>query len=187
MNTGQTMLTILAMTILSVILLNYYDKINYSGRMVHLSKGGLTANTIATSYIERAMSLPFDEATYHYSQDVLLDNMHYFTHPNNLGYIYDGHIADINDFNDFDDFKGYTDTAKIIVNGNLIESYLVNFDVYYVNLTNITLPSNSRTLLKRMNLKIWRYYPPLTDDEKGLFDTIRVSCYKGYYKYRTFF
>ncbi len=53
MNTGQTMLTIMALALLSVITLSYYRSMGQIGNILSRSNATFTATTVATSFLER--------------------------------------------------------------------------------------------------------------------------------------
>ena len=185
MNTGQVMFTIGAMILLSVITLTEFANLNNSGRQMNQAQAGLTATTIATSMIERAQATWFDNITdtsgavFDTMQSVMLS---YLTPANKLG-TEPGEGSTIDDWNDFDDFNGKN---VDVTPGYMNEKYRVHFVVYYVSPTNINLYSSTQTFVKRMDITVWRTYPP-PDTSNGknysLFDTVRVSTIFGYYKF----
>jgi len=177
MNTGQTMLTIAALALLSVITLRYYSSIAQSGRNLATSKSGLTATTIATSLMERAQSLGYDELTTGSSNPTTFRSAAYFTDPVQLGI---PKINKLDEANDFDDFNAFVDTIQ---QGSMNEKFIANFDVYYVNPSDLQTKVYVRTFVKRMDVKVWRIYPPLVSGEGTLFDTGRASTIMGYFKY----
>ena len=63
MNTGQTMLTLAAFVFLSTVLMNFYRTLASTGDDISSGQDGILATTIATSYLEIAQGLSFDEVT----------------------------------------------------------------------------------------------------------------------------
>jgi len=159
MNTGQTMLTIAALTLLSIITLRYFASVGQSGQTLADSNSGLTATTIATSYIERAQGAQFDEL----SDGVPLDSMQKFyntilTAPGvSLTAETASERLSPDNANDFDDFNYFnTSNPFIVVPEGIPEIYKVEFNVYYVDTNNINVNAGHRTFLKRMDLKVYR-------------------------------
>jgi hypothetical protein len=178
MNTGQTMFTLIALTVLSIITLRYYSSVANNGRTLVQSKAGLTATTIATSYIERAQNMSFDSATVGFSVDTIKQDPTLLTGPDALGR--EAGEDSLNLFNDFDDFNGYEENF-VLPDGT--ETYKVKFAVYYVDPDNIEVKSTVRTFIKQMDISVWRIYPPLDMTQATIFDTARTSTIMGYFKF----
>ncbi|MCX7985265.1 MAG: hypothetical protein N3A63_10235 [Bacteroidetes bacterium] len=175
MNTGQMMLTIAAMTLLSVLVLGYYRNIGSHGVIMGQSQAGLMASTLATSYRERILNSYFDEALKKYPYSSIVSNPDLLSY--NLGPDGTNEIS-IDDFDDVDDFNNYTDTVKLPMG-----HFAANFNVYYVSPNNIDVPASTRTFLKRVEIKVWRTYPQKDTTEVTVFDTVRISTIKGMFKY----
>jgi hypothetical protein len=178
MNTGQTMLSIAALSFLSLITLRYYSSVGQAGMTLSQSNAGINATTIATSFIERAQNTHFDEHSYHISEDSILANPLLLTWPANLG-VDSAFEVTYDDFNDFDDFN---DAQIDYTTG--YETYKVSFKVNYVDTANINnIVTNHPTLLKRMDIRVWRTYPPVDTTNATSFDTLEVSTLFGYFKF----
>ena len=177
MNTGQTMLTIAALAMLSVLTLNYYGSMARNGNNISQTQAGISATTLATSYIELAQNTNFDKVTY--ESDTALRNPNLLTPPELLGRE-DVTDDSIQNFNDFDDFDGWTENKSLGVMGDI---FTAKFEVYYVNPNNIDQKVSYRTFVKRMNIKVWRSYPPIDTADAVSFDTARVTCILGYFKF----
>lgn len=178
MNTGQTMLTIMALAMLSVITMSYYASIGQSARSLSQSNAGLTATTIATSFVERAQSTAFDEISDTTSIDkVIHDPGVYLTAYDSLGTENANERTCIDSLDDFDDFNGWTEDYTP---GWMNELYRVRFKVYYVdpNNVNTNTPSTVRTFVKKMDITVWR-----VDATSAPVDTFRLSTLFGYYRY----
>lgn len=178
------MLTIGALVILSILTLNYYGSVARSGNNLSQSQAGFFATTLATSYIERAQNTHFDAVTSHIdsvSADSVINNPNILTKPVNL------HREDltredsIQNFDDFDDFNGFTD---ITTPGGMLGTFTATFRVYYVSPTGIDSEVNFQTFVKRMDIKVWRSYPPIDPEQGTPFDTARISCIMGYFKFK---
>jgi hypothetical protein len=178
MNTGQTMLTIAALALLSIITMRYYATIGNSGQSLAMSNAGLTATTVATSFIERAQSTAFDEVSIGTAANLIIENIkttnNMLTAPGSLGREGANENISIDSLDDFDDFNGWTETYKPAW---MNESYKVSFKVFYVDTSNIEIAATKRTFLKRMDITVWR------DSASVLSDTVKISTIYGYFKY----
>jgi len=85
MNTGQTMLTVGALALLSLMTMRYYETVSQNGQNLAQSNAGLTATTIATSYIERAQNTAFDEQSIGNPVDSIQKYINVLTAPALLG------------------------------------------------------------------------------------------------------
>jgi hypothetical protein len=173
MNTGQTIMTLGAFMLLTTILLNFYSVLSDTGDTIASGQDGILATTIATSYIEYAQGLAFDEVTD--TSNVALGNPNALTYPAYLGP--DGADEDsIQNFTDFDDFNGLT-LEKDASGTN--RRYRTTFQVHYVDPLNIENISSTRTFVKRMDVTTWRIFPPVS----GRTDTLRTSTVMGYFNF----
>ena len=181
MNTGQTMLTIAALALLSIITMRYYESVSQNGQNLAQSNAGLTATTIATSYIERAQNTAFDEQSIGNPVDSIQKNINILTAPASLGA--DGPIEkmSIDSLDDFDDFAYYNHSNPVVYHpGNINETYKVEFNVYYVDTSDIMTQVNYRTFVKKMDVKVYRVDSASIQAE---FDTVRMSTIFGLFKY----
>ncbi|MBN1348171.1 hypothetical protein JXJ21_02055 [candidate division KSB1 bacterium] len=103
MNTGQTLLTIGALILLSIIILNINRSLTESNDLLNQTRFGLEAIALASSLIEEASQLPFDEVSW--DSTVLDKKWSDFTLPDDLGA--DLGETDFASFDDFDDFHNY--------------------------------------------------------------------------------
>jgi hypothetical protein len=177
MNTGQTMLTIAALAMLSVLTMNYYRSIGYTGRTLSKTNAAFTATTVATSFLERVESCDFDAIS-----DTIttpFTDSTRFTKPDHLGKDGTENVAHYEDYDDIDDFD--RDTI-VYTPGWMNERYTAYFRVYYVNSWNgdVETPITNRpTFLKRVDVKAWRSFPP--SDTTESIDTIKMFSLHGYY------
>jgi hypothetical protein len=174
MTTGQTLLAMGALVLLTMIMLNFYRIFGSSWDTLDSSQLGIDATTIGTSFMELVHGLAFDERTDTSFLQTGEENL--LTSTANLG-PEGSHDDSLHKFNDFDDFHGHTATVNIGDN----RVYMVEFDVYYVNPTDVTTMVNNRTFTKRMDMKIWREQPP-PPPNAGI-DTVSMWTVMGYFSF----
>ncbi len=140
MNTGQSMLAIGAIILLSVIILNVNNGFLTTNDSMMDSKFGILATSLAESIILEANNKAFDEHTANGNTVLTVNN---FTSPDSLG---PDNGETFSNFNDFDDFNGYdttiTDLPSAVFN--------LQCQVFYVNASNLNSPSNSQTWSKKL-------------------------------------
>lgn len=171
MTTNQTMLTIGAVLLFSTMLIAFYRLLANSSETLNNAQAGISELTFATTYMELAQGLAFDENT----DSTYLDpsQISQLTAPDELG----PDTTDENQFghfNDIDDLNNYeiVDTSQQGISG----VYKTHFNVYYVNPTNLNQLSTSRTFVKRVDLWVLRISPASTD-------TLRNSLVFGYFHF----
>lgn len=171
---NHTILTIGGFIILTTILTSFYGLLGNTGDDIADAQDMILATTIATSYIEVAQGLAFDEITD--TSNIALNNLSALTSAVALG----PEIADedsIHKFNDFDDFNGFvwertaTGTSRV---------YRTEFSVFYVNPDDVGQVTTAKTPVKRLDTKTWRTFP--APDGTAL-DTLRMSFVLGYFHF----
>lgn len=175
MNTGQTIVTIAAFVFLTTILINFYGLVASTGDDISSGQDGILETTIATSYMELAQGLSFDEVTD--SSDIAIHNVSALTHPFNLG---PENAAEdsIHKFNDFDDFDGLVVEKQP---GGTERRYRTMFSVHYVSPSDVENVVYSKTFIKRLDLKTWRIFPAAGGNER--LDTLKTSLVMGYFHF----
>jgi len=193
MNTGQTLLTIVALVLLGTTVLTVNQNSLNNGTILRQTELGIYAVSLATSYIQRASGLDFDSKT--------VGGLVYITVPMpQPPYIpattltapgslkCDAGEVQNND-NTFDDFDDYNTFVKDTIITS-VDKFHVSAEVYYVNQTppykKITLNS---TWLKQMNIyvnnsvdrKVFENKNVITDTQTAT-DTIKMSYIMGFYK-----
>ena len=167
MNSGQVMLSIAAFMFLGTVLINFNHLVLASTEDMSNSHDLIIATTIASTWVDEAQSLAFDQTT--------VDSPAYdpakLTDPNSLGT--DGGETDYTTFNDFDDFEGYSITQQADGNNGLFRS---DFTVSYVDPEDINFRS-VQTFMKRLDVKTWRVDIPVTTD------TVRMFTTMAYFKF----
>jgi hypothetical protein len=173
MNTGQMMITIGAMMLLSFLILRVNSTQVVSQGTIVDSKLGIVALTVANTYVDFAKRQVFDFAVI----DSTLSSVDLadLKSPGNLGpeggEVYP-FFDDLDDFNLWDPALGrnivITDTTTLAssTNAGLFTPFFVTSKVYYVSESNLDLKVNTRTWYKRLDVFVWTV---------GNSDTIKYS------------
>jgi len=181
MSTGQTLLSIGALILLSQILVTFYRLSAETGQTLDNAQGGITALTLATSYMELANRLEFDDITRSDTIYTGTGGLTLLTPPNLLGrepgeFSMKDHGRDaMYAFNDIDDFN--RDTLDEIQVGGRNVNFQSAFRVVYVDMSAPMDSATTQTPMKRIDMVIWRTFP-----SSG--DTLRASMFVGYWKFR---
>jgi hypothetical protein len=171
---NHTLLTIGAFILLTSILLGFYRLLGATGDDITNAQDLILATTIATSYVEMAQGLAFDEVTD--STSAAIGNPSIMTASSLLGpETGDDSIAV---FDDFDDFNRLV--AERTATGTN-KRFTTSFRVNYVRPDNVDSYSTSQTFTKRLDLKTWRSYPKASSGET--IDTLRMSIVVGYFHF----
>jgi MSHA pilin protein MshD len=164
MNTGQMMLVIGAMLLLSTITLRVNTNNLMNATMRDEAQFGILATSLATSLIEEASSKAFDNIT----DTTSVSSTNALTEVSDLGP--DG-IETYDTFNDFDDYKGYTRDDTTMQSA----PFHIDCDVYYVSSSNVEITSSVKTWHKKITVKV-------TSDFMN--DTIETSSIFSYWTFR---
>ncbi|MDP2208446.1 MAG: hypothetical protein Q8K98_06695 [Bacteroidota bacterium] len=177
MSSNQTLLTIGAFVLFSTLIVSFYQLLARSGDTIDSSQLGINQLTLATTYMELANGLNFDEATI--DSNITTASMGLLKNPTSLGPenpppIDEEPETSFPTFDDIDDLHNYS----IIENSNpgIIGTYKTSFQVYYVNPDNINQKVTSRTFVKRLDINISRIQPLSTD-------TLKTSIVMGYFHF----
>lgn len=171
MNTGQTLLSLGAILLLSVLIIRI-NSVTIETQEDHINtRLGVVAISFANTYIDVIKSKAFDEVVMDTtkSQIVLSD----LTYPpgKESGEVFPN-FDDVDDYN----FSGtiLTDTTTL-VNPSDPSKYTPLYytsSVYYVSFNNPNQPQMSRQWNKRIDVKVWA---------KEIKDTIKLSLITGYW------
>jgi MSHA pilin protein MshD len=161
MNTGQSMLAIGAMILLSTLVLRVNNNFLSTKQVMNESKFGVLATSLATSLIEEASNKNFD----HVTDGNPIINVNLLTSHTALkkesGEAYP-------DFNDFDDYNGYTKTIS-----NLPSAvYKLSCKVEYVEPPNLEVPVAKKTWHKKITVTV---------ASESSQDTVRLSSVFSYW------
>jgi hypothetical protein len=211
MNTGQMMLSILAVTLLGTTILTTNRTSLQQGTILRQAQVGIYCVSLATSYIQKAMSMDFDEGTVTRPASLLTSlnpgtatftstsdfatNTKFLTLAASLGpdtaashNIYGPKEWANKDssYDDFDDYNGFSvDTS--IAN---VDRFHVSASVYYVTQPTVLVPTPTKTTtptwLKRMDLYVnssidRKVFQNKQGDTKTYTDTIKFSYIKSFY------
>ena len=175
MTTGQTMLTLGAMMLVTTILMNYYRLMAATGDDIANAQDGILATTIATSYMELANGLAFD--AYSDTGHIGPTQKNLLTAANALGRE-SSYEDSVYKFDDYDDFNGFSIEQEA---GGTGRRFRTKFTVYYVQPNNVSAYSGNREFVKRMDLKIWRTFP--VPEPNSRLDTLKLSQVRGYFHF----
>ncbi|MGD1044744.1 MAG: hypothetical protein ABR936_05375 [Bacteroidota bacterium] len=183
MNTGQTMLTIVALLLLGTTALTVNSNNLNQGTILRQTEIGMYAIGLATSYFEKASNLDFDENS---TLDSIVINRNQLSIT--LGT--DGGTEQANvdsTFNDFDDYNNY-DFSNPITN---IDVFRVKIQVYYIAETppyakvNAPYTTATTTWYKQMDLQVIPTASRQAIEGGGAtagVDTIKMSYIYSYYQ-----
>jgi MSHA pilin protein MshD len=185
MNSGQMMITILAMLLLTMTILTINRQSLTTNDTMGSSRYGLMALSLANTIIQDATGLAYDEKT-SANQSAVSDSTQ-FTTPALLGT--DG-VAELasnpNTFDDFDDYNCYRTTPKtdvIIIDATTTPNKTMTFyslcRVDYVDSGNPSVVKNNQTWSKRLMITV--YSPDLVNSFTYKPDTLKLSTVYSYY------
>jgi len=173
MGLGQTMMTILAMGMLATVMLTVNTNTQDANNAVQISQYRIMAASLATSTLQRATGLAFDQNTVSAPANTTND----LTQANALG-VETGEVDTLEDkFNDFDDYARFHKWVK----GDTVFFRSADFYVWsavdYVQITGNAVVSagNNRTFSKRIQVYVRSPY---------MADTISASTVYSYWYFR---
>jgi hypothetical protein len=186
MGTGQMLLSILAVVLLGTTILSVNSNSLNQGTILRQTELGIYAVSLATSYIQKAASLDFDEKT--------AGGLIYITvpmpqppgipvqdlkPPDSLGRDAGESLTEDDTYDDFDDYKGYI--KDTVITG--VDRFHVSADVYYVNQTPpYAKTTANRTWLKQMDVRVNNTIDRKVFTNTSGTDTIKVTYVMGFYK-----
>jgi hypothetical protein len=151
MNTGQMLLTIGALILLGTTVLTVNRNNLNQGTILRQTEIGMYAVGLATSYLEKASNLAFDEATVGVSGAYAVSDLSTILGPDAI------ETANRDStYDDFDDYNGYD--ATIV--RTQVDAFRVRASVYYLTLTSpysIVSPpytATNKTWLKQMDVMV---------------------------------
>lgn len=165
MNTGQMMITIGAIMLLTLVILRVNNGFLSTDEVLMRSKFGVLAVSLATSMIEEANGKAFDHNTDTTSVSSTTDLT------NTLGPESGESYPDFNDFDDYDNFIRYTQDDTTIVSA----PFQIICRVNYINPANPDDSTNTRTWHKKIYVEVSSPY---------MEDTIRMSSIFSYWYFR---
>jgi hypothetical protein len=174
---SNVMLTLGSFILLSTILVAFYGNLAVGETTVSNAQAGINELTYATTYMELANGLAFDEFTV--DSFVTTANISRLTDPAYLGRENPAPTPEPNEvgfttFDDIDDLNNFTiiDSTLFGISG----VFKTTFKVKYVDPLDLNLVKTTRTFVKRIDMNVVRLYPASTD-------TLRYSTVMGYFHF----
>jgi hypothetical protein len=173
MGLGQTMLSVLAMGMLATIMLTVNTNTQDNNNAVQMSQYRIMAASLATSTVERATGLAFDQNTV--SSDIPATTS--LTAANHLG-VEPGEVDSVeNTFNDFDDYNGFHKWVK----GDSVFFRTADFRVWstvdYVTITGNAIVSSPSAATYNKRIIVYVTSPYMND-------TLKYSTIYSYWFFR---
>ena len=163
MQGGESIISIGAVALLAFTAININNSFVEDDQFFNETRYGLETIALASSVIEEASQLPFDEQSWDSTKIEKLPTD--FTIANNLGP--DNGESVFDDFDDFDDFDGFMKAETTQQN-----VYNISCNVVYVDPTNPDIESVSRTFFKKLTVSV---------SSKVAGDTLSLSYIHGYW------
>jgi hypothetical protein len=181
MNTGQMLLTTMAIVLLGTTILTVNRSSLQHGTILQQTQIGVYGISLATSIVEEASGKAFDEKTV----DAAVSTPSSLTSASSLN-PESGETTSPVSTKNFDDFDDYNNLV-MGVNVPGVDSFVVKAKVYYVNETAPEVKVTSPTWLKRMDVLVLP--SGLADTSRlkmGLAtgDTIKLSYIFSYFNFR---
>lgn len=161
------MLTLLAMMMLTLLSVRMNSSLLQTQETMQNSKFGLAAISLATSVIENANKLAFDEI----SVDSSITSTTVFTSIGQLGVDGVEHANKPPDFNDFDDYNNYEYDERTLASAY----YHISCSVCYVNPTTPNVAATSQTYHKKLTVSV---------SSVSMQDTVRINTIFSYWYFR---
>ena len=169
MGTGQMLITMGAMVLLSIVILTVNSGYLRNNDMILDSKFDILAVSLATSLVEDANGLAFDERTT--GGFTATDVNQLSSIGKDVGEYYVS--RDSTNFNDFDDY----DNLSITYNDSTLESAIFNIEtqVGYIADSNPNVFVNYKTWFKKLDVYV---------SSQSMTDTVKMSTVLSYFYFR---
>jgi hypothetical protein len=188
MNTGQMMLVVCALILLGTTVLTVNRNSLNNGTILRQTELGIYSVSLATSYIQRATELDWDQKTI---GGLVFINVPMpqppnipsadATAPGSLGRDGTSELqGQDNTYNDFDDYNGFVEDTSI----TQVCDFHVEASVYYVNQTPpYTMNTTNATWMKEMEIRVnSSINRKVFSGESAGTDTIRMRYISAFYK-----
>ncbi len=164
MGTGQLLLTLGAMVLLSFTIINTNKSILLAGDVINSTEYGVLASSLAVSMIEEASGKAFDTK----SEEMGVANVANMTAYNKLGPETGETYAT---FDDFDDYNNLTKVDTTLTSAR----FTIKCKVYYVEDTAPATMVTTQTWHKTMEVMVY---------SQNMTDTVKMSTIFSYWYYR---
>ena len=161
MNTGQMLLTVGALILLSTMIMRFNRSVLTSDEVMYNSKYNVLASSLCVSLIEEARGKAFDQNTH----GAAVSNV------NQLSATLGDEGEAYEDYNDFDDFNGYVKTDSTMPSA----IFYVTAKVSYIKNENPIKVTTSRT---------WHKMITVTVMSSSMKDAVTMSSTYSYWYYR---
>lgn len=187
MNAGQMMLVGMALVLLGTTVLSVNSNSLNNGTILRQTELGIYAVSLATSYIQRASELDWDQKTV---GGLVFINIPMPQSPNipaadatapaSLGRDVGEYQGCDNTFNDFDDYNGFVEDT--VIPG--VDNFHVTAQVYYVNQTPpYSMTTANATWQKQMDIQVTNSINrKVFSGESAGTDTIKLSYIYAFYR-----
>ncbi len=167
MNTGQTLMTVGAMLLLSILILRVNNTFLTTSTAFMNTKFDILATSIATSEMEEISKLAFDQ----YTASNPATSLSQLTAPGNLRTESGENPNDPSTFNDIDDYNGYTRIDSTMPSA----IFKIRCTVNYVASTTPNVISTSATWNKKITIYV---------SSISMMDTLKLSTIYSYWYFR---
>jgi hypothetical protein len=182
MNTGQMMLTVGAIMLLGITVLNTNRGSLQHGAIIAVTEVGIYASSLAQAKIEEAEGKAFDQ----FSASDTAGSGKVITALTELSSPLGKEAGDVYpDFNDFDDYNYYSGSNpyRLFVPG--VDTFRIQTTVFYVDTSNPNVNAGTRTWHKKMIVKVWPTVSPWGEDKAHTrTDTVTMSYIYSYWWFR---
>ena len=162
MNTGQMLITIGALALLSIVILRITNTFLTTNTVLMENKFGVLAVSLGTSVLEEAKGKAFD----HNTDSAAVDNL------NSLSTLGPESGETEENYNDFDDYDGLVKMSDSTI---VSAPFKIACDVVYVNPNNPDQVSASKTWHKKLSVTVTSEF---------MQDTVTLSTIYSYFYFR---
>lgn len=170
MNSGQMLITVGAIILLSIVILRVNSGFLSTNTVMMENKYGVMAISLATSMLEDAVGEAFDEATADSTRAISTSELSSTLGPE-TGEIYNSPATP---FDDFDDYNGLTINTAADSTLKSAE-FDISCQVGYINAANPDVITGTRSWHKKITVTV---------SSKSMVDTIRLSTIYSYFYFR---
>lgn len=185
MNTGQTLLTIGALVLLSMtVLLTNRSTLQY-GTIINQTEVDIYSVSLAQSIIEEAAGKAFDRfsASDTAGNGNVITALSQLTDWNHLGTEGDDNYTGGSGFDDFDDYNAWNATPYNWYMPGAPDTFRIKAEVFYIDTANPDLDIKMRSWHKKMIVKVWPTIVPW-GDANAKPDTVVLSYIQSYWWFR---
>jgi len=182
---GQTMLTIGAIMLLGMTVLNTNRASLQHGSIIAMTEVGIYATSLAQAKIEEAEGRAFDQ----FSASDSMGSGNVITLLSELSTVMGKETGDVygekNGFNDFDDYNDFSGNNPYKVYITWVDTFRIQTTVFYVDTSNPNVAVTGPTWHKKMIVKVWPTVTPWGEDKAhSRPDTVTMTYIYSYWWFR---